>query len=190
MKLYINSEGNYDLKNVNYNKYIFLTNKTKINYLKINKNKKEYEHLFKDYYFYFNEFDLFDRKNTKIKNKFINPHKIYNENDDFLMDDMIFFEKTEENNKYNNNNNLSGIENETTGTTSMEQRELIIKNKTNLNKKKFFFDKDSVMDKENNEIIKEEQSLNDSVLDSDRQIINIINCDKFKKSLRDFMNKN
>lgn len=46
------------------------------------------------------------------------------------------------------------------------------------------------MDKENNEIIKEEQSLNDSVLDSDRQIINIINCDKFKKSLRDFMNKN
>ena len=190
MKLYINSEGNYDLKNVNYNKYIFLTNKTKMRYLKINKNKKEYEHLFKDYYFYFNEFDLFDRKNTKIKNKFINPHKIYNENDDFLMDDMIFFEKTEENNKYNNNNNLSGIENETTGTTSMEQRELIIKNKTNLNKKKFFFDKDSVMDKENNEIIKEEQSLNDSVLDSDRQIINIINCDKFKKSLRDFMNKN
>ena len=89
-----------------------------------------------------------------------------------------------------NNNNLSGIENETTGTTSMEQRELIIKNKTNLNKKKFFFDKDSVMDKENNEIIKEEQSLNDSVLDSDKQIINIINCDKFKKSLRDFMNKN
>ena len=94
-----------------------------------------------------------------------------------------------ENNKYNNN--LSGIENETTGATSMEQKgEQFIKNKINLNKKKFFFDKDSVMDKENNEILKEEQSLNDSVLDSDKKIINIINCDKFKKSLRDFMNKN
>ena len=31
------------------------------------------------------------------------------------------------------------------------------------------------MDKENNEILKEEQSLNDSVLDSDRKIINVIN---------------
>ena len=81
----------------------------------------------------------------------------------------------------------SGIENETTGTISMEQRgDLFMRNK---NKKKFFFDKDSVMDKENNEILKEEQSLNDSVLDSDRKIINVINSDNFKKKLRDFMNK-
>ena len=47
-----------------------------------------------------------------------------------------------------------------------------------------------MMDKENNEMLKEEQSLNDSVLDSDRKIINVINSDKFKKSLRNFMNKN
>ena len=64
-----------------------------------------------------------------------------------------------------------------------------MRNKNNLNKKKFFFDKDSVMDKENNEMLKEEQSLNDSVLDSDRKIINVINSDNFKKKLRDFMNK-
>ena len=127
MKIFINKEGNYDSRNVNYNKYIFLTNKTKLRYLKINQNKKEYEHFFKDYYFYFNEFDLFDRKNTKIKNKFINPHKKYNENEDFLMDDMIFFEKTEENIK---NINLSGIENDTTGTISLELKgEQFMKNK-------------------------------------------------------------
>ena len=43
------------------------------------------------------------------------------------MDDMIFFEKTEENIK---GNNFSGIENETTGTISMEQRgDLLMKNK-------------------------------------------------------------
>ena len=187
MKIFINKEGNYDSRNVNYNKYIFLTNKTKLRYLKINQNKKEYEHFFKDYYFYFNEFDLFDRKNTKIKNKFINPHKKYNENEDFLMDDMIFFEKTEENIK---NINLSGIENDTTGTISYEQKgEQFMKNKILL-KKKIHFDKDSMMDKENDEMLKEEQSLNDSVLDSDRKIINVINSDKFKKSLRDFMNKN
>jgi len=46
------------------------------------------------------------------------------------------------------------------------------------------------MDKENTEILKEEESLNDSVLDSDRKIINSINGDNFKKKLREFMNKN
>ena len=40
LKLYINSDGNYDSKNVHYNKYLFLTNSTKIRYLKIKKNKK------------------------------------------------------------------------------------------------------------------------------------------------------
>ena len=186
MKLFVNSDGNFDYKNVHYNKYNFLTNKTKMRYMKIDKSKKKYEHLFKDYYFYFNEFDLFDRKNTKMKNKFINPHKKYIEDEDNLMDDLIIFEKTEENRR----NNFSGIENETTGTISMEQRgDLFMRNKINLNKKKIFFDKDSVMDKENNEILKEEQSLNDSMLDSDRKIINVINSDNFKKKLRDFMNK-
>jgi len=57
-------------------------------------------------------------------------------------------------------------------------------------KKKIIFDKDTVMDKENTEILKEEESLNDSVLDSDRKIINSINGDNFKKKLREFMNKN
>ena len=186
MKLFINSDGNFDYKNVHYNKYFFLTNKTKMRYMKINKSKKEYEYLFKDYYFYFNEFDLFDRKNTKMKNKFINPHKKYIEDEEYLLEDLILFEKTEENRR----NNFSGIENETTGTISMEQRgDLFMRNKNNLNKKRFFFDKDSVMDKENNEILKEEESLNDSVLDSDRKIINVINSDNFKKKLRNFMNK-
>ena len=187
LKLYINSDGNYDLKNVQYNKYLFLTNRTKLRYLKINKNKKEYDHFFKDYYFYFNEFDLFDRKNTQIKNKFINPHKKYNENEDFITDDIKLFEKTEENIKANN---YSGIENETTGTISMEQRgDFLMKNKISLKKKKIMFDKDAVMDKENNELLKEEESLNDSVLNSDRKVINVINSDNFKERLKEFMNK-
>ena len=71
---------------------------------------------------------------------------------------------------------------------SMEQRgEHFFKKKI---KKKIIFDKDTVMDKENTEILKEEESLNDSVLDSDRKIINSINGDNFKKKLREFMNKN
>ena len=176
LKLYINSDGNYDSKNVHYNKYLFLTNSTKIRYLKIKKNKKEYDHFFKDYYFYFNEFDLYDRKNTKIKNKFVNPHKKYNENDEFLLDDIIYFEKAEE------------IENQTTGTLSTEQKGELFLNK--INKKKIIFDKDEIMDKENNEILKEEESLNASILNSDRNVIKAINSEIFKEKLREFMNKN
>jgi serine/threonine protein kinase len=187
LRLYINLDGNFDSRNVRYNKYLFLTNKTKMRYVKISQNKKEYEQFFKDYYFYFNEFDLFDRKNTKIKNKFINPHKNYNENEDFIIDDLNFFEKTEDNFK---GNNFSGIENETTGTISLEQRgDLFMKNKISLSQKKIVFDKDLQMDKENSELLKEEESLNDSVLNSDRRVINNINNDIFKQRLREFMNK-
>ena len=187
LRLYINLDGNFDSRNVRYNKYLFLTNKTKMRYVKISQNKKEYEQFFKDYYFYFNEFDLFDRKNTKIKNKFINPHKNYNENEDFIIDDLNFFEKTEDNFK---GNNFSGIENETTGTISLEQRgDLFMKDKISLSQKKSVFDKDLQMDKENSELLKEEESLNDSVLNSDRRVINNINNDIFKQRLREFMNK-
>ena len=187
LRLYINLDGNFDSRNVRYNKYLFLTNKTKMRYVKISQNKKEYEQFFKDYYFYFNEFDLFDRKNTKIKNKFINPHKNYNENEDFIIDDLNFFEKTEDNFK---GNNFSGIENETTGTISLEQRgDLFMKNKISLSQKKSVFDKDLQMDKENSELLKEEESLNDSVLNSDRRVIHNINNDISKQRLREFMNK-
>ena len=184
LQLYENSNGNYDAKNVSYNKYLYLTNKTKVRYLNISKNKKEYQSVFKDYYFYFNEFDLFDRKNTKIINKFINPHKKYCESEEFNLDDIIFFRKNED----TRGGNFSNVEYDTTRTMSMEQRgEHFFKKKI---KKKIIFDKDTVMDKENTEILKEEESLNDSVLDSDRKIINSINGDNFKKKLREFMNKN
>ena len=184
LQLYENSNGNYDAKNVSYNKYLYLTNKTKVRYLNISKNKKEYQSVFKDYYFYFNEFDLFDRKNTKIINKFINPHKKYCESEEFNLDDIIFFRKNEDTRE----GNFSNVEYDTTLTMSMEQRgEHFFKKKI---KKKIIFDKDTVMDKENTEILKEEESLNDSVLDSDRKIINSINGDNFKKKLREFMNKN
>ena len=104
-----------------------------------------------------------------------------------ISNDIIFFEKTEENIK---GNNYSGIENETTGTISMEQRgDFLMKNKISLKKKKIMFDKDAVMDKENNELLKEEESLNDSVLNSDRKVINVINSDNFKERLKEFMNK-
>ena len=46
------------------------------------------------------------------------------------------------------------------------------------------------MDKENNELLKEEESLNGSILNSDRKIINVINSDNFKERLKEFMNKN
>ena len=86
---------------------------------------------------------------------------------------------------------LSGIENETTGTMSMEQRgDFLMKNKISSKKKKIIFDKDAIMDKENYELIKEEESLNDSILNSDRKIINVINSDNFKERLKEFMNKN
>ena len=45
------------------------------------------------------------------------------------------------------------------------------------------------MDKENNELLKEEESLNGSILNSDRKIINVINSDNFKERLKEFMNK-
>ena len=65
---------------------------------------------------------------------------------------------------------------------------MFIKNR--INKKKIIFDKDEIMDKENNEIIKEEESLNASILNSDRNVINSINSDNLKEKLREFMNKN
>ena len=46
------------------------------------------------------------------------------------------------------------------------------------------------MDKENNEILKEEESLNASILNSDRNVIKAINSEIFKEKLREFMNKN
>ena len=58
-----------------------------------------------------------------------------------------------------------------------------------LSQKKSVFDKDLQMDKENSELLKEEESLNDSVLNSDRRVINNINNDIFKQRLREFMNK-
>ena len=58
-----------------------------------------------------------------------------------------------------------------------------------LSQKKNVFDKDLQMDKENSELLKEEESLNDSVLNSDRRVINNINNDIFKQRLREFMNK-
>ena len=79
LNIYVNPNGNYDLKNVNYNRFLYLTSRTKARYQKIILNRKQYEDSFKEYYFYFNEFDLFDRKNTKIVNKFINPHKKYSD---------------------------------------------------------------------------------------------------------------
>ena len=104
------------------------------------------------------------------------------------MDDLIFFEKTEENIK---GNNFSGIENESTVTFSLEQRgDLLKKNKSNINLRKFFFDKDSLMDKENSEILKEEESLNDNVLNSERKVVRVINSYNFKQRLMEFMNKN
>ena len=46
------------------------------------------------------------------------------------------------------------------------------------------------MDKENSEILKEEESLNDNVLNSERKVVRVINSYNFKQRLMEFMNKN
>jgi hypothetical protein len=188
LNIYINQGGNFDLKNVQYNKYLHLTNKTKRRYQNIIIHIKEYQHYFKDYYFYFNEFDLFDRKNTKIINKFINPHKKYNNNE--KNKDNLYWEKEDDINiKTNNytNNDCSS-----TGTISnVEQHgDNVTKNRIHSNKKhKLIFEKDNSIDKEFKELIKEIKKDDDSrVLESNSKKVNIINNNKFKEKIRKYMN--
>ena len=188
LNIYINQGGNFDLKNVQYNKYLHLTNKTKRRYQNIIIHIKEYQHYFKDYYFYFNEFDLFDRKNTKIINKFINPHKKYNNNE--KNKDNLYWEKEDDINiKTNNytNNDCSS-----TGTISnVEQHgDNVTKNRIHSNKKhKLIFEKENSIDKEFKELIKEIKKDDDSrVLESNSKKVNIINNNKFKEKIRKYMN--
>ena len=194
LNLYINEGGNYDLKNVNYNKYLHLTNKTKMRYQKIIIHKKEYEHYFKDFYFYFNEFDLFDRKNTKIINKFINPHKIYNNNENIT--DNNYYDKEDDNNiktiNFTNNDFTS------TGTIELhgENNVLKIRNHTNIKKQKLIpekekdrdKDKDNSFDKEFKELINEENDEDNNDCEDNNKTINIINNNKLKEKIRKCMN--
>ena len=187
LNLYVNPGGNYDIKNVNYNKYLHLTNKTKIRYQKIIINKSDYEHRFKDYYFYFNEFDFFDRKNSKIINRFNNPHKIYNTSENTY--DYNFWEKEDENNVRTNNFTYNDCS--STGTISnVEQHgDILLKNKIYINKKqKIISDKDNSIDRELKELMKEEKDEDNFVLESENKKINTINNNKLKEKMRKCMN--
>ena len=178
LELYINPGGNYDTKNVNYDKYLFLTPDTKNRYLNIILYKKDFEICFKNYYFYFNEFDLFDRKNTQIKNKFINPHINYIENNDINTDDTFFNNDNKNNNNINKDVLNSINDYSSTGTISVGKK----------GKKQILFYKDSFMDKENKELLKAEESLDASFLLSCKKNINISDNYALKKKLKDFMN--
>ncbi len=192
LNIYVNQDGNFDLKNVNYNKFLHLTNKTKIRYQKIIIHKKEYEHNFQDYYFYFNEFDFFDRKNTKIINKFYNPHKKYtNEN----TVDNSYWEKEEDFNIKTNNYTMNDCS--STGTISnVELGDNYFKNRMCINKKhKVTFErekekeKDNSIDKEFKELIKQEKDEDDSfILGDNNTKINIINNSKLKEKIRNCLN--
>ena len=183
LNLYINQSGNFDAKNVNYNKYLHLTNKTKIRYQKIIIHQKEFEHYFKDFYFYFNEFDLFDRKNSKISNKFFNPHIIYNDE----KNENSYWEKETENNK---TNNFTNNECNSTGTISNVEQHgeyFIIKNKILLNKKaKVNYDKDNnSIEQEIKELLKEENDKDNSFVEYNKKIN--INNNKLNHKIRRFM---
>jgi serine/threonine protein kinase len=193
LNLYINEGGNFDLKNVNYNKYLHLTNKTKIRYQKIIIHKKEYEHYFKDFYFYFNEFDFFDRKNTKIINKFINPHKIYNNNENIT--DNIYLDKEDDNNiktiNFTNNDFTS------TGTIELHGDNILkSRNHANIKKQKIISDKekekvkdtDNSFDKEFKELMNEENDEDNNDYEDNNKTINIINNNKLKEKMRKCMN--
>ena len=162
LDLFINPGGNFDLKNVNYNKYLHLTNRTKRRYQKIMINMKEYDHYFKDFYFYYNEFDLFDRKNTKIINKFTNPHLIYC-NDAKVKD--YYWEKDQESNIKTNIFTYNDLA--STGTISnMDQLgdNIITKHRINSNKKtKLIQDKENSIDKELKELLEEEDDDNSMI---------------------------
>ena len=191
LNLYVNADGNYDLRNVNYNRFLHLTNKTKMRYQKIIKNKKEYEYNFKDYYFYFNEFDLFDRKNTKISNKFINPHKRYETDNNIInTNECNYLEKEDENN--NKSNILTKSSTETITNFEQHGDYIFIKNRIYSKKKsKIFLDKDKSMDKEFKELLEEEEENNDENLmsDSDIKKINTINNIGLKEKIKKYLNK-
>ena len=194
LKLYVNSGGNYDLKNVNYNKFLYLTDKTKNRYQKIIRNIKDYESFFKEYYFYFNEFDLFDRKNTKIINKFINPHKKYNNNENINTNENNFWEKEDENNN-NKSNNFTNNDFDSTGTISNVEQHgeyFLLKNRVFSNRKpKIILDKDKSMEREFKELLKEDENdVSNIVIESNNKKINIINNNKLKEKLRKCMNIN
>ena len=189
LNLYINEDGNYDLKNVNYNKYLHLTNKTKIRYQKIIIHKKEYEHYFKDFYFYFNEFDLFDRKNTKIINKFINPHKIYSNNENIT--DNNYLDKEDDNNIKTNNFTINDFT--STGTIELHGDTILkSRNHTNIKKQKIIFDKgkdkDNSFEKEFKELMNEENDEDNNDYEDNNKTINAINNNKLKEKIRKCMN--
>ena len=185
LDLFINPGGNYDIKNVNYNKYLHLTNGTKTRYQKIIINMKEYEHYFKDFYFYFNEFDLFDRKNTKIINKFTNPHLIYC-ND--VKNKDYYWEKEEESNIKSNIFTYNDLI--STGTISnMDQlgENLLTKHRMNAIKKaKVVQDKENSIDKELKELFEDDDD-NISV-ENNNKSINVIKNRKLKEKIRKCLN--
>ena len=191
LNLYVNDNGNYDLKNVNYNKFIHLTNRTKMRYQKIIKNIEENNYNFKEYYFYFNEFDLFDRKNTKITNKFINPHKKYeneNENNKFISNEYKFSEKDGE-----NDNKINAFTKSSIGAkTNVENHQdyIILENRIYSNKKaKIFLDKDKCMDKEFKELLEDEKNDFDNfTIDSDIKKINTMNNNGLKAKIKNYLN--
>ena len=196
LRLYMGASGNFDLKNVTYNKLLFLTEKTKERYQNISANMKEYDSFFKDYYFYFNEFDLFDRKNTKIINKFINPHKKYYSSENINTNENMYWEKEKEDENNNNNKSNTFTYNDfnSTGTISNVEQHgdyFVLKKRIfSYKKPKIILDKDKSMDKEFKELLNEENDTDNLIVNSNNKKINNINNSKLKEKMRKYMNIN
>ena len=195
LRLYMGTGGNYDRKNVTYNKLLFLTEKTKERYQQILNNIKDYDLFFKDYYFYFNEFDLFDRKNTKIINKFIDPHKKYKNNENINTNENFYWEKEKEDENNNNKSNIFTYNDfNTTGTISNVEQHgdyFVLKKRIFSNKNpKIILDKDKSMDREFKEVLNEENDNDNSITNSNNKKINSINTSKLKEKMRKYMNIN
>ena len=157
---------------------------------------KEYDSFFKDYYFYFNEFDLFDRKNTKIINKFINPHKKYYSSENINTNENMYWEKEKEDENNNNNKSNTFTYNDfnSTGTISNVEQHgdyFVLKKRIfSYKKPKIILDKDKSMDKEFKELLNEENDTDNLIVNSNNKKINNINNSKLKEKMRKYMNIN
>ena len=181
-----NDIGNYDITSDK-----DITEKTKMRYEKIMLNNIENINYFQNYFFYFNEFDFFDKKNTNINDKFFNIHKKYVDNINNMDYDT---NETIENN--NNNTNNEGVfstvmEEDTTGALSNIEKHSYIKklNKNNFNKNKIIKndlydkEKESKLLKEINELFQEDFKENKDVNENKNKKINMIERTKLKIEL-------
>ena len=180
-----NDIGNYDITSDR-----DITEKTKMRYEKIMLNNVENINYFQNYFFYFNEFDLFDKKNTNVPDKFFNIHKKYIDN---INSNEYDTNETLENNINGNNEGVFStvIEEDTTGALSNIEKHSYIKklnknnlfNKNNIRNSLFDKERESKLLKEINELFQEDIKKNKNDDEDKNKKINMIERTKLKIEL-------